>query len=68
MVEDVDVKVQDVELVGQGPNPVEHDHVIRNMILDRRIQSQRDFAAGLQVSGGARVPAGEQRYIMPLSD
>ena len=48
IVEDIDMEVQNVELIGHPSDLVEHDDVIGNGVLDARIKPQRDFAAGLQ--------------------
>jgi hypothetical protein len=68
VVEDVDMEVQDVELIGHLSHLVEHDDVVGNGVLDARIKPQSELAAGLQAGGRPRISAGEQGHVMPLPD
>ena len=66
IVEHVHVEVQNVELIGHPSDLVEHKDVMGSGVLDARIKPQRDFAAGLQASRGARIPASEQSDVVAL--
>jgi hypothetical protein len=63
-MEDVDMEMQDVEPVGHPSDLVEHDDVVGNRVLDARIKSQGDLAAGLQARGSLRVSAGKEGHIV----
>ena len=66
IVQDVDMEVEGVELIGEGPDAVEHDDVGRNRILYARVQPQCGFAEGDEPGGGAGVAAGKQRHVVTL--
>jgi hypothetical protein len=66
-MEDVNVKVQDVELGGPAADFVEHDEMIRNRISHGRVETKSAFAANLKSGGGYRVAAGEEGHIMTLA-
>ena len=66
VMENVNVKVQDVELRGHAADFVEHNEMIRNGISHGRVETQSPFAANVKSSGGDRVAAGEQGHVMAL--
>ena len=68
VMENVNVKVQDVELRGHAADFVEHNEMIRNGISHGRVETESAFAADLKSSGGDRVAAGEEGHIMALPD
>ena len=68
VVQNIDVKVQNIEPVGHAANPVEHHDVMSDGLPDVGIKPQGGPASGLQAGGGQRVPAGEQCHVVPLPD
>ncbi len=68
VMENVNVKVQHVELRGHAADFVEHNEMIRNGIRHGRVETESPFAADLKSSGGDRVAAGEEGHIMTLPD
>jgi hypothetical protein len=52
VVQNVHVKVQDIELLGHPADLVEHDEMIGNRIVHARIETQRLFAADFKSSTG----------------
>src|SRR5262249_35649325 len=64
----VDVEVQNVELFGVLPHPVEHQHVIGNRVTNIVIETQRHGYARHQMGAGNGVPAREKRHLVAKSD
>jgi hypothetical protein len=62
------VKVQDVELVGPAPHPVEHKHVIGKGVFDRWIQTECLAGARHQFGAAEGVAAGKQRDRVSLTN
>ena len=65
-LQEVDVKMQDVEFSSAPAHPVQHNHVIGNCVLDCRVQPQCRFSASDKFCASLRVTAGEKRDLMPL--
>ena len=65
-VELVDMKMEDVELVGHAPHSVEHHHVIRDWVAHVRIEPQRTFTTRNESSSRVRFRTGEECDVMPL--
>src|SRR6185437_14671526 len=63
-MEVIDMEVEDVEFGGPLPNPVEHQHVIGNDVLDGGVQPQRLRGAASQLGGRHGITAGKQRDLM----
>ena len=51
VMENINVKMQDVELLGHGADFVEHDEMVGNGIRYGRVESESLFAADLKSSG-----------------
>ncbi len=62
----VDVEMQDVEILRIAADPVEHEHVVGDRVVDIGVETQRHRRAADQVGGGDRVPAGKQRHLVAL--
>ena len=60
--------MQDVEILRIAADPVEHEHVVGNRVVDIGVETQRHRRATDQVGGGDRVPAGKQRHLVALPD
>src|SRR6516225_626352 len=67
IVQHVDMKMQHVELGGERAYLIEHYEVLRDRILDARVEPEGDFAGGLEPRGRAGVAAREQSDLMPPS-
>lgn len=52
IMEQLDVEMQDVGFLRPAPDLVEHHDVERQMVLDRRVQSQRHVAAAHELGAG----------------
>jgi hypothetical protein len=65
-LECVDVEVQYVEKMRATPQLIEHDHIVRYIIPNGRIETYRLFGACNEASRCHRIAAGEQSYIMTL--
>jgi hypothetical protein len=68
IVQNVNVKVQDVKLLGHPADFVEHDEMIRNGVCNVGIKPKGALAAGFKSSGGDRVGAGEESHVVTLPD
>src|SRR2546423_4936616 len=64
----VDVEMQNVELIGLVIDPVEHEHVIGDRIVDVGIQPQRRWNTTYELCGCDRISTCKQRHIMPQTD
>jgi hypothetical protein len=62
----IDMKVQDVEFVGSFTQLIEHHHLMRDRIADRRVKPQRMGGAGHEFGSCNRIAAGKQRDLMTL--
>ena len=49
--EKVDVKMKDIEIVGQLPHTVEHEHVVGNRVVNLLVEPQRHRRARNEISG-----------------
>ena len=67
-MQNVNVKVQDVKLLGHPADFVEHDEMIRNRVGNVGIQTKGAPTAGFKSSGGDRVAAGEESHVVTLPD
>ena len=62
------MEVQDVESSARVAHLVEHQHVIRDGIVDARVEPQRaGHATGTQLRAGDRIAAGEQGHVVALA-
>ena len=52
------------KFVGVLPHPVEHQHVIRNWILNLGIKAQSFWNTRHKVGGGYGIPAGKECHIV----
>ena len=66
-MERVDMEMQDVEAARDSADLVEHDHVMRNIILDRGIQTYRFCRAGNQVGGSDGIATREKGHFVAFS-
>ena len=67
-MQDVDVKMQNVELVRDRAHLIEHHDMVGDRILDARIQTQGGLAERLEPGRRAGVAAGEQSHVVALPD
>ena len=67
-VQQVDVEMQDVELVGAAAHLVEQDHMVRDRVLDMRVEPQGHFRDRHQLGRRDGIAAGEEGDVMPLMD
>src|SRR4030095_14534159 len=58
----------DVEIVGATAHLVQHHEMVGHMVLDRRVEAQRHVGAPDQPVRRPRIAAGEQGYIVSLTD
>ena len=68
IVENVNVKMQDVKLLRHPTDLVEHDEMVRNRISYVGVKTKCLFTADLKSSGGDRVAAGEESHVVALAD
>src|ERR1700733_1204448 len=68
IVENVNVKMQDVELLRHPTDLVEHDEMVRNRISYVGVKTKCLFTADLKSSRGDRVAAGEESHVVALPD
>ena len=68
IVENVNVKMQDVELLRHPTDLVEHDEMVGNRITYVGVKTKGLFTADLKSSGGDRVAAGEESHVVALPD
>src|SRR5437868_1787571 len=61
------MEMQDIEILRITADPVEHEHVVGDRIVDIGVEPQCHRRATDQVGGGDRVPAGKQRHLVTLS-
>jgi hypothetical protein len=58
------VEVQHVEILGAAPHLLHHQHVWRDHVVNRGIQTQGARPHFVQTSRGDRVATGEQRHLV----
>src|SRR5271170_2954276 len=63
-LERIDVEMQDVKKVCAAPQLIEHNHVVRYVILNIRIEAYRCSRAGDETRRCRRIAASEQSDIM----
>jgi hypothetical protein len=68
VLEQVDMEMQDIELLGALAHRFHHQQVIGNRVAHAGIETQGNFAAGHQLGRRARVAAGEKSHVVTLSD
>jgi hypothetical protein len=66
-LQDVDVEMKHVELVGALPHLLQHHRMMGQGIAHGRVEAQRHIAAGHQFGRGAGIGAGEQRDLVALT-
>jgi len=64
----IDMKVDDVELVHAAVETTEHHHVVRNRVGDPRIEPKRAFATRYQLGRRRRISAREQCHVVAHPD
>ena len=64
----VDVKMENVELVGALANLIEHQHIIGDGIADRGRKTKRRLGTRHELGRGQRVATGKERELMTLLD
>ena len=65
----VDMEVQNVEILGGVADPVKHQHVIGNGIVDVRVEPKRGGDTPDQLRIGYRIAAGEiSSFSQPCGD
>ena len=67
MLQQIDMEMDDVELVGAPPHLVQHDDMRGDMAADAG-EAQPLRHAGNQFRRGLGVAAGKQRHIMTFGD
>jgi hypothetical protein len=67
-MDEVGVKVQDVEAMRQALDLLEHGHMIGNVVPNCRVEAKRLLAAWYEGGGCVGVAACEQRDIVTLAD
>jgi hypothetical protein len=67
-VEEIDVKMKNVELLGALAHLINHQHEVRNDVAHGRIEAQRTRTTGSQLSAGDRVRACKERDIVAKPD
>ena len=65
-VYEFDMEVQNIELVRSLSNLLQHDDMVWQRILCRRIEAKRQIAARYQLRGSFRISTGKQRHVMSL--
>ncbi|GBD19206.1 hypothetical protein HRbin27_01710 [bacterium HR27] len=63
----IDMRVDDVELVGPGVHLLEHRHVERDRILGAE-ETQPPFSHRHQARAGLRIGRREERHVVPAPD
>ena len=64
----VDVEMENIELVGALPHPIEHKHVIGNGVAHVRVEPQRHGGARNEAGARYRVAACKQRHVVTEPD
>ena len=64
IVQNVDVKVKDVEFVRHLAHRIQHHDVMRRRVLDAGIEPQGGVAERKKAGGRGRIAAGEQRHVV----
>ena len=67
-VEQIDVKMKNVELLRALAHLINHQHEVRNDVAHGRIKAQRTSATGSQLGAGDGVPARKERHIVAKPD
>ena len=67
-MEQIDVKMNDVEFLCPFAHPVNHQHEVRNDVANGRIKAKRASAAGGQLSAGDGVAACKESHVVAKPD
>lgn len=67
-LQQISVKMNNIKLVGNPPNAIEHYNVMRNGIQNGRIKPQGPVAAFYQPRRAVRIPTCEKRDLMTATD
>lgn len=65
-MQQIDVEMQDIKLMRAAANFLQHHHLMRQLVLDRRVKPQRDVRAGYEPGVGDGVAAGKKRDFVAL--
>ena len=63
-MEEIDVKMKNVELLRALAHLIDHQHKVRNAVAHGSIEAQRTSTTGSQLGGGDGVPASKERHIV----
>ncbi len=68
-MQEVDVKVKDVEFFAPCPHLIQHGKMRRQIGFQRgRIQTERSLSHGCKTCVGPAIAAGEKRYVVAQLD
>src|ERR1700683_345910 len=67
-MEQIDVKMENVELIRTLPDLINHQHEVRNDVAHCRIKAERTGTTGSQFSASDGIPARKERHIVPKPD
>ena len=67
-MEEIDVKMENVELLRVLAYLIDHQHEVRNAVAHGRIEAERASTTGNQLGAGDRIPARKERHIVAKPD
>ena len=67
-MEEIDVKMKNVELLRALAHLINHQHEVRNDVAHGRIEAQRARTTGSQLGAGDKVRACKERHIVAKPD
>src|ERR1700732_676514 len=63
-VEEIDVKMENVEVLRVLAYLIDHQHEMRNAVAHGRIEAERARTTGAQLGAGDRIPTCKERHIV----
>src|ERR1700693_2514128 len=67
-MEQIDVKMENVEFLRVLANLIDHQHEVRNAVAHGRIKAERASATRNQLGAGDRVPTCKDRHVVAEPD
>src|ERR1700683_340900 len=67
-MEQIDVKMENVELIRTLPDLINHQHEVRNDVAHCRIKAERTGTTGSQFGAGDGIPTPKERHIVAKPD